>query len=84
MLEVKLARPTILTQANRSPTSTSSLADGACDLGRCIVLRLVHAQLPTICTRVCCNTSDSSRLLETSRWLHCKSSSIARTSSAWL
>src|ERR1035437_9852750 len=30
----------------------------------------VHAFPPTICTRVCCTTSDSSRLVETSRRLH--------------
>ena len=32
--------------------------------------RRAHAFPPTICTSVCCTTSDSSRLVETSRRLH--------------
>ena len=50
-LEVKLARPMIRMQAQRSPAHTNNLADG-------VLMRLP----PTICTSVCCTTSDSSRL----------------------
>src|ERR1035438_1740813 len=46
--------------------------------------RRAHAFPPTICTSVCCTTSDSSRLVETSRRLHWNNRSMARTSSASL
>ena len=95
-LEVKLARPIIRMQANCSPTMTSILAEGVLMLGQCAEFRDAVERVladsapvrglafPTICTRVCCRTSDSSRLLETSRRLHWNSRSIARINSASL
>ena len=94
-LELKLALPEILIQAFLSPTETTKLGTGvfiriigggwAQTRNRLLTgyvwffTRLVSPRI--ICTKVCCKTSASSRLLKINLWLHSNKRLIAAINS---